>query len=74
MKVIVLFEKPITPAFHKILFCFSTINVFLFIGKNVSIIGIKLPIINTFLPIDNKKIDSRETKKVFFGKLELCSF
>ena len=65
MKVIVLFKKSITLAFQKMLFCFSTINIFLFIGKNVLIIGNFMPIIDTFLPINKKNINSRETKKYF---------
>ena len=54
MKAFVLFEKPITLAFQKVLFCFCTIDSFLYIGKNVLIIGIKLPIINTFWHINQK--------------------
>ena len=47
----VLFVKPITPALQKILMFFCTITNFLFKGENVLIIGVKMPIINTFLPI-----------------------
>ena len=54
MKAFVLFEKTMTLAFQKALFGFCTINSFLYIGKNVLIIGIKLPIINTFLHINQK--------------------
>merc|ERR1712215_544148 len=54
MKVIVLFKKPKTLVFQNILFCFSTINIFLFIGKNVLIIG------NT-----NSSFPSRATRKTW---------
>ena len=52
MNDFVLLEKPIILAFHKVLFYFCTINIFLYIGKNVLIMGIKLPIINTFWHIN----------------------
>ena len=56
MKAFVLFEKTMTLAFQKALFGFCTINSFLYIGKKVLIIGIKLPISNTFLHINKKKL------------------
>jgi len=55
MNAFILFEKPIRLAFQKALFfCFRTINSFLFVSENVLIIGIKLPIINTFWHINQK--------------------
>ena len=66
----VLFEKPITLALQKVLICFCTITIFLFRVENVLIIGVKMPIINTFLPIKN--IYSTEIQKnMFFRKLQL---
>ena len=73
MKVIVLFKKSITLAFQKMLFCFSTINIFLFIGKNVLIIGNFMPIIDTFLPL-NKKILIVEKNKCIFWKARVMGF
>ena len=73
MKVIVLFKKPIHLAFQKILFCFSTINIFLFIGKNELIIGNFMPIIDTFLPL-NKKILIVEKNKCIFWKARGMDF
>ena len=49
MKAIVLFVKSITLAFQKSLFCFCTINLFLFICKNVVIIANFMLIINIYL-------------------------
>ena len=54
MNAFILFEKPIRLAFQKALFCFRTVNSFLFVSENVLIIGIKLPIINTFWHINQK--------------------
>ena len=54
MNAFILFEKPIRLAFQRALFCFRTINSFLFVNENVLIIGIKLPIINTFWHINQK--------------------
>ena len=73
MKAIVLFEKPITLAFQKTLFCFSTINSFWFINKHVLIIGIKLPIINTFLHI-NQKLFIIQKQKSAFWKARVVGF
>ena len=54
MNAFILFEKPIRLAFQRALFCFHTKNSFLFVNENVLIIGIKLPIINTFWHINQK--------------------
>jgi len=54
MNAFVLFEKPIRLAFQKARFLFCTLNSFLNISKNVLIIGIKFPIINTFWHINQK--------------------
>ena len=56
MKVIVLFKKPIALVFQKILFCFSTINIFSSINKNITKYRHKIAFstIITFLPINQK--------------------
>ena len=66
MKVIALFEKNITLAFQKALSCFCTVNRFWFIGKKVLIVGIKLPIINTFLHINQKLFIVQKQKSAFW--------
>ena len=63
----VLFEKPITLALQKVLICFCTITIFLFKGENVLIIGVKMPIINTFLLIKNIYIVLKFKKICFLG-------
>ena len=73
MKSIVLFEKPITLAFQNVFFCFCTINIFLFICKNVLIIGNFMPIINTFLSI-NQKLFIVEKQKSVFWKARVMGF
>ena len=70
MKAFVLFEMPKTLAFQKVLSYFCTINSFWIIGKYILIIGIKLPIINTFLHI-NQKIFIVKKQKNVFGMLML---
>ena len=73
MKAFILFEMPITLAFQKVFSYFCTINSFWFIGKHILIIGIKLPIINTFLPIYKKKFIIQKQKSAFW-KASLMGF
>ena len=67
MNAFVLFEKPIILAFQKALFYFCTINIFLYIGKNVLIIGIKQPKINTFWHINKKIFIVKKQKNAFWN-------
>ena len=73
MKSIVLFEMPTTLAFQKVLFCFCIINSFWFICKNVLILGNFMPIINTFLFI-NQKLFIVEKQKSVFWKARVMGF
>ena len=67
MNAFVLFEKTIILALQKALFYFCTVNIFLYIGKNVLIIGIKLPIINTFWHINQKIFKVQKQKSAFWN-------
>ena len=61
----VLFEKNKTLTFQIEHFCFCTAIFFLFICKNVLIIGINMHIINSFLHTNKKNLYSTETKMCY---------